>query len=75
MHVNKFVPPYQQFQPLRKVTMNRFATDYTARKYEGITQNIIEFDRKLIEFFNSRKERFTNFFFSEGSDEESGDVD
>lgn len=74
MHVNKFVPPYQQFQPLKRGTIKRFAGDYSIRKYESITQNLIEFDRKLIEFFNARKERFTNFEYAE-EDPEEIDID
>lgn len=58
MQVNKFVPPYFQYQPLKKHTLHRFAQDYLQLENKQIQNQLIEFDKRLIEVFNVRTERF-----------------
>ena len=59
MHINKFVPHYMQYQALSKQTINKFSDEYYLLENESISKHLIEFDRKLIEIFNFRKERFS----------------
>lgn len=62
-----------KFQPLKKQTLNKFSLDY--EDISSISQSMIDFDRKLIEFFNNRKDRFANFEFQIDEEEHIGSID
>jgi hypothetical protein len=54
MHVNKHIPACQLFQTLKKSEINKFSHDY----HGDIAPLLIDFDGRIIEIFNHRKERF-----------------
>jgi hypothetical protein len=60
---------------LKKGTLNRFANDYSDRNnHESIAQHLIDFDKKLIQMFNLRKERYTQFEHMESNNDSESDT-
>ena len=71
MHVNKYIPPYMIFLPLKSHTLNMFSYDY-ANDEADITTLMIEFDKKLVNTFNARKERFSHYLLDLDFNEREG---
>lgn len=61
MHVNHFVPLFMQYRPLSKEVLAEFAKDYSG--HNDFKNHMIDFDTKLIEVFNQRRERYVRKFF------------
>ena len=57
MHVNKHIPPYQLFHHLKKSEIARFERDY----HGDLAPLLIDFDGKIIDMFNTRKDRFAHW--------------
>lgn len=61
MHVNHFIPYFMQYHPLSSAVLSEFAKDYTQSiEYKN---HLIDFDTKLIEVFNQRRERYVRKFY------------
>lgn len=63
MHVNKFVPFFMQFHTLGKQELGQFSKDYSAKDNAAIQKQLIDFDAKLIEVFNHRRERYIKKYY------------
>lgn len=63
MHVNKFIPFYMQFHQLSSHDLSDFAKDYAVKDNKPIRKQLLDFDTKLIEFFNSRRDRYIKRFY------------
>ena len=63
MHVNKFVPFYMQYHQLSSEDLSNFAKDYLLSENQVMRKQIIDFDTKLIEIFNARRDRYIRRFY------------
>lgn len=61
MHVNRYVPFFQQFAPLSKGCLHEFGQTYD--EHQDLKHYLIDFDKKLIEIFNHRRERYIRKFY------------
>jgi hypothetical protein len=58
MHVNRYVPFFMQYHTLTSSDFSEFQKDYVKRENLAFKQHVIDFDAKLIEIFNTRRERY-----------------
>ena len=63
MHVNKFIPFYMQYHQLNSQNLSEFAKDYVVKENQVMRQQLLNFDSKLIEIFNSRRDRYIKKFY------------
>jgi len=65
MHVNRYVPFFMQYHTLTGHEFSEFQKDYTKRENLAFKQHVIDFDAKLIEIFNTRRDRYIKRFYPE----------
>lgn len=53
------------YQPIKKYTLAKFEGDYCKAENALIAESLIEYDKILIDMFNSRKELYNEFKESE----------
>lgn len=63
MHVNHFIPYFMQYHSLNSACLSDFAKDYQLREHAEYRNHLIDFDTKLIEVFNQRRERYVRKFY------------
>lgn len=63
MHVNKFIPFYMQYHQLSGQELSEFAKDYAVKENQVMRKQLIDFDTKLIEIFNARRDRYIKKFY------------
>jgi hypothetical protein len=69
MHVNRYVPFFMQYHTLTSQEFNEFQKDYAKRENLAFKQHVIDFDAKLIEIFNSRRDRYIKRFYPDQKDD------
>ena len=65
MHVNRYVPFFMQYHALTNMEFLEFQKDYSKRENLAFKKHVIDFDAKLIEIFNNRRERYIKRFYPE----------
>lgn len=63
MHVNKFIPFYMQYHQLSSHELSEFAKDYAVKENQVMRHQLLNFDTKIIEIFNSRRDRYIKKFY------------
>jgi hypothetical protein len=63
MHVNQFIPFFMQYHLLSSQCLSEFSKDYHMKESAMYKNQLIDFDTKLIEIFNQRRDRYIRKFY------------